>query len=119
LIGDSVLSLLELQITGLFLSAPLSLRFLLEGLGVIEILEGSNIFLNQNSKCEPQLGKWGVCRTTGGDKGARASELAMLWVLNFSDGHHTILDIAEKSALDFGLIKTAADMLADHGLLKD
>jgi aminopeptidase-like protein len=88
-------------------------------LAVVEILEGNKKFFNQNPRCEPQLGRRGLYRTMGGDKGMRSNELAMLWVLNFSDGHYTLLDIAEKSALKFGLIKTAADLLAEHGLLKE
>jgi aminopeptidase-like protein len=43
----------------------------------------------------------------------------MLWVLNFSDGCHTLLDIAERSGLEFGVIQDAADALAKHDLLKE
>jgi aminopeptidase-like protein len=88
-------------------------------LGVIEILEGNKTYLNQNPKCEPQLGRRGLYRMTGGDKRARANDLAMLWVLNFSDGRHSLLDIAEKSRLKFGLIKNAADALSECGLLQE
>jgi aminopeptidase-like protein len=43
----------------------------------------------------------------------------MLWVLNCSDGKHTLLDIAEKSGLKFPLIKAAADALQKHQLLSE
>jgi aminopeptidase-like protein len=46
-------------------------------------------------------------------------EEAMLWVLNFSDSAHSLLDIAARSYLSFGLLKQAADLLAGSGLLAE
>jgi aminopeptidase-like protein len=43
----------------------------------------------------------------------------LLWVLNLSDGQHSLLDIAERSGLAFGLIRHAANTLLEHGLLKE
>jgi glucose-1-phosphate thymidylyltransferase len=43
----------------------------------------------------------------------------MLWVLNLSDGTHSLLDIAEKSQLGFDLIHDAASNLSKHDLLKE
>ena len=43
--------------------------------------------------------------------------MALLWVLNLSDGAHSLLDIAERSGLDFALIADAAETLAAHDLL--
>ncbi len=42
----------------------------------------------------------------------------MLWVLNLSDGKHSLLDIAERSGSGFAIIKRAADVLLEHALLK-
>jgi aminopeptidase-like protein len=56
-------------------------------------------------------------QTIGGQTDSRQFELAMLWVLNLSDGTHSLLDIAERSAIEFGLIRKAADALAEHALL--
>jgi aminopeptidase-like protein len=86
-------------------------------LDVIEILENNKMYLNANPKCEPQLGKRGLYTVFGGRKGDSAFELAMLWVLNMSDGLHTLLDIAEMSSLAFPSIKEAAEVLLDHNLL--
>ena len=47
------------------------------------------------------------------------SELTMLWLLNLSDGRHTLLDIAEASNLPFGLIESTASILYSHGLIKE
>jgi aminopeptidase-like protein len=54
----------------------------------------------------------------GGNTESKEAELAMLWVLNFSDGDHTLLDIAEKAGLAFESVAEAAGHLCAHGLLK-
>jgi aminopeptidase-like protein len=85
----------------------------------IYVLENNRCYLNQNPKCEPQLGKRGLYRAIGGHSDAKLRELAMLWVLNFSDGQHTLLDIAERAGMDFRVMKTAADALVAHDLLAE
>lgn len=45
--------------------------------------------------------------------------MAILWVLNLSDGRHSLLDIAERSGLRFRQIALAADALSEHGLLEN
>ena len=83
------------------------------------VLEHNRLYVNQNPKCEPQLGRRGLYRAIGGQAHADTNELAMLWVLNLSDGRHTLLDIAQRSGLGFRLVKHAADRLLHHGLLKE
>ena len=83
---------------------------------IVCLLENNGTYLNQNPKCEPQLGKRGLYRTMGGVEGG-VDELALLWVLNLSDGTHSLLDIAERSGCAFDTIKRAADLLAEHHLL--
>ncbi|WP_089935819.1 DUF4910 domain-containing protein [Candidatus Entotheonella palauensis] len=85
---------------------------------VLHVLEGNITYVNQSPKGEPQLGKRGLYRTMGGPAGDHQRELALLWVLNLSDGQHSLLDIAERSGLPFETIRTAADNLLPHGLLK-
>jgi aminopeptidase-like protein len=80
---------------------------------IIEVLENNRIYLNQNQKCEPQLGKRGLYTSIG------TNELALLWVLNLSDGSNSLLDIAERSGLDFSAIKNAADSLVKANLLME
>ena len=46
-------------------------------------------------------------------------EEAMLWVLSFSDGTHSLLDIADKSGIDFEHLQSAADLLLKHNLLAE
>jgi aminopeptidase-like protein len=90
-----------------------------KALSVIDLLENNKLYINQNPKCEPRLGKYGLYRSIGGQAEERRDELAMLWVLNLSDGYHTLLDIADRCGLPFDIIKNAADALLTHNLLKE
>jgi len=82
-------------------------------LRILDVLEQDGTFLNLNPKGEPQLGKRGLYTTAG------TEEMALLWVLNLSDGGHSLLDIAERSGLRFDSIKKAAGKLAEAGLLAE
>lgn len=86
---------------------------------VLDILENNMRYLNQNPKCEPQLGRRGLYGGIGGQKDGRSKEMALLWVLNLSDGDHTLLDISERSNIRFSAIKEAADLLFKKGLLRE
>ncbi len=83
----------------------------------IGVIENNKTYLNTSPKGEPQLGKRGLYSTMGGRKDASNYEMSLLWVLNFSDGQHDLLDIAEKSDLPFSSIQIAAKNLQDCGLL--
>jgi aminopeptidase-like protein len=87
-------------------------------LEVVRVLENNRRYLNLNPKCEVRLGKRGLYRTIGGEIGQPLNELALLWVLNLSDGNHSVLDIAERSGLPFEVIESAAGALLGKGLLK-
>ncbi len=83
---------------------------------IFDVLEGNRRYCNQSPYCEPQLGKRNLYRSTGGESiGAEIN--ARLWVLNFSDGEHSLLDIAERSGVPFAAIRQAADLLEESGLL--
>jgi aminopeptidase-like protein len=83
---------------------------------IVDVLENNRRYRNQNPYCEPQLGKRGLYRSTGGD--AVGTEIsARLWVLNLSDGENSLLDIAERSGLPFAAIQDAAELLCRSGLL--
>jgi len=86
-------------------------------LDVINIFENNAIFLNQSPFGEPQLGKRGLYRKTGGENIER-SILAKLWVLNLSDGEHSLLDIAERANMRFSEIQVAAEELYSTDLLE-
>ena len=87
-------------------------------LAVLDVLERNGTFLNQNPKCEPQLGRRGLYGMVGGYSDSKGLELAMLWVLNLSDGDHSLLDISGRAGLSFDVISSAAEMLIETGLLE-
>lgn len=87
-------------------------------LSTINCLESNTHYINLYPKCEPQLGRRGLYNLIGGRYDYQSLQLAILWVLNFSDGNHSLLDISEKSNFEFNLIKLAADNLYTKGLLK-
>jgi aminopeptidase-like protein len=80
---------------------------------ILRILENNGKFMNMNPHCEPQLGKRGLYSNIG------KNELAMLWVLNLSDGNNTLLDIAERSGIEFTSIEDSARILSENNLLKE
>jgi aminopeptidase-like protein len=83
---------------------------------ILDVLENNRNYVNVKPFCEPQLGKRNLYRSTGGE--AIGVEIhARLWVLNLSDGEHSLLDIAERSGLPFASISDAADLLVQSQLL--
>ncbi|MBD2580493.1 DUF4910 domain-containing protein [Oscillatoria sp. FACHB-1406] len=86
---------------------------------IVDALEANKTYLNQNPKCEPQLGKRGLYRTMGGHQDSGFNEMALLWVLNLSDGKNSLLDIAERSQIPFEVIAAATRALCECKLLVD
>jgi len=86
---------------------------------VIDVLENNRTYLNQNPKCEPQLGKRGLYSNVGAAAVSKLREMALLWTLNLSDGEHDLLQIAERSGEPFSEIRNAVDALLRCELLKE
>ncbi len=84
---------------------------------VIDTLENNRTYVNLYPKCEPQLGKRGLYRLMGGDRDTGFDQMSLLWVLNLSDGSHSLLDIADHSGYEFTMIRNAAEALREKGLL--
>lgn len=84
----------------------------------IDALENERRYLNTAPHGEPQLGRRGLYAAIGGDKDSYAKSMAMLWVLNLSDGDHSLEDIAERAGAELSVIEAAATLLEDAGLLK-
>jgi aminopeptidase-like protein len=87
--------------------------------GLLDILEHDRRYVNQNPKCEPQLGRRGLYEGVSGRKELPGFERALLWVLNLSDGRHSLLDIAERAATPFSQMREAADALVSCDLLRE
>lgn len=84
---------------------------------IVEVLEGERVYVNVRPHGEPQLGRRGLYRAMGGYAEVEALQMALLWVLNLSDGRHGLLAIAERSGLSFRMVQQAAQLLHEHGLL--
>lgn len=91
-----------------------SLRALLR---IVDVLEGDATYRNTVACGEPQLGRRGLYRSLGGSAATTPESEALLWVLNLSDGRHTLIDIAERSGLPFATVRAASDRLLDAELL--
>lgn len=86
-------------------------------LSIFRTLEENHRYMNLNPMCEPQLGSRGLYRLMGGTS-SNGFEEALLWLLNFSDGQHSLLDIAERSQVPFDKLAETAKVLIDHDLLR-
>jgi aminopeptidase-like protein len=85
----------------------------------INVIENDRFYRNTMPKCEPQLGRRNLYNTIGGDPKVTQEKMAMLWILNLSDGEHSLLDIAEQASLPFEVIRDTAQLLYEHELLAD
>jgi aminopeptidase-like protein len=92
-----------------------SLEFLLK---VISVVEGNKKWINLNPKGEPQLGKRGLYKTIGGQRLQKNYQMALLWILNLSDGSYSLLDIAIKSGIKFEVLLEVAKELEQVKLLR-
>ncbi|RSK29939.1 DUF4910 domain-containing protein [Hymenobacter metallilatus] len=94
---------------------------LAESLSVLEALcltlESNRTYRNLQPYGEPQLGRRGLYKGVGGGQEGADWQLALLWVLNLSDGQHSLLAIAEQAALPVPLLHRAAVALEGVGLL--
>jgi aminopeptidase-like protein len=88
-------------------------------LTVLDVLETNRVYRSTNPKCEPQLGRRGLYNAIGGRSDSVDRQMAMLWVLNLSDGRNTLLDIANRAEMPVQLIGELAVELVRHGLLRE
>jgi aminopeptidase-like protein len=86
---------------------------------VVGVLEANRRYVNLSPKGEPQLGRRGLYGSIGGRSDAEERQMAMLWVLNQSDGAHSLLEVAERSGLPFTLLAEVAATLEEAGLLSE
>jgi aminopeptidase-like protein len=87
-------------------------------LSIVNVIEGDRTYVNQIPCCEPQLGKRGLYGSTGGQNPEQAN-MAKLWLMNFSDGQHSLLDIAERAGIPFAVVQDSARELRQHNLLAE
>jgi aminopeptidase-like protein len=86
---------------------------------ILDVLEKNRKYINTKPKCEPQLGKRRLYEGIGGQSTQAVDQLALLWVLNMSDGENSLLDIAIRSGCPFSKLRSAADLLIEKKLLTE
>jgi aminopeptidase-like protein len=84
---------------------------------VIDVIETNCRYFNLKPFCEPKLGDYGLYSSIGG-RSAGDFQMAILWLLNMSDGTNSLLDIAERCNLPWEMLKEAVRALDEAGLLK-
>ncbi len=84
---------------------------------IFDVFQTDGTYLNTSPYGEPQLGRRGLYRDVGASMDPKAREIALLWVLSYSDGSHSLLDIARRSGLPYNQIVAAASALTDVDLL--
>lgn len=85
---------------------------------LLTILDRDRTVISLNPKGEPRLGKRGLYRQVAGQANARPDEMALLWVLAYADGRHSLLDIAVRAGWPFARIDDAARVLEAHALVQ-
>ncbi len=86
-------------------------------LEILGIVDTNQTYVNLLPYGEPQLGRRGLYRTSGGAVESPDAERALLWVLNLSDGNMSLLDIAVRAGLPYPTIVEAAQRLKEAELL--
>jgi aminopeptidase-like protein len=86
---------------------------------IVSLIEHDAVWRNTSPYGEPQLGRRGLYSPIGNQQVRQAGydQMSLLWVLNLSDGAHSLFDIAERSGQRFEALAAAAAALAEAGLL--
>jgi aminopeptidase-like protein len=80
-------------------------------LSVLAILDANRHYVNQSPKGEPELGRRGLFQD--------AQRLGLLWTLNYSDGRHDLLEIADRAGIPFRTLLAGARKLEACDLIRE
>ncbi len=84
---------------------------------IVDGMDANRTYMNLEPYGEPQLGRRDLYRTTGGAVDRRSAEMAVLWMLSFSDGTNDLEAISTRSGIDMATLAAAAQSLLHAGLL--
>jgi aminopeptidase-like protein len=87
-------------------------------LKVMKTLESNRLYKNLFPYGEPQLGKRGLYETLGRNTIPELSS-AVFWLLNYADGEHDLLWIAEKSGYSIELFGKAAQACLEAEIIEE
>ncbi len=84
---------------------------------IISVIDADRRMLNLSPKGEPSLRRRGLY---GGGGGVEPGEfdMALLWALSLSDGTNDLIEMSERSGLEFDLMNRAVAALEEVGLLR-
>jgi len=85
---------------------------------VIDAIEHNHYYVNTKPYGEPFLTKYDLSSTVGSKKKLDISTVKILWILNLSDGKHSLVDIANKSQFPILEMTQTAERLEKVGLIK-
>ena len=96
-------------------------------LSAIELLEMDGSYQSLHPYCEPMLGQRGLYPQLGGSLKQKVAQEPLqadqvniiLRLMFYSDGAHSLLDIAQKTGLRMRDLYQTAQLLQEHGLLKE
>jgi aminopeptidase-like protein len=103
-----------------FVSAEMLADSLATVVEILEVVDRDERLVRVDPRGEPQLSRHGIEGRMSGDllRGGDAGRQALLWVLNLADGEHSLLDIADRAGIAFGLVREAADVLLEADLVR-
>ncbi len=85
---------------------------------ILRILDANVRYVSRVPLCEPQLGRRGLYGTLGTRDSAVFTD-ALLWVLNYADGTHDLLEVADRSGIAFAELVRAAAACQAAGLVNE
>ncbi len=83
-----------------------------------ESTDCERMFLNLRPFAEPRLDRYGLYSSSVGSQDLD-DRRAVLWMLNLSDGKHSLRDIADRSHIEPDKLNVAAKSLVNCGLLRE
>jgi aminopeptidase-like protein len=101
-----------------FVSVETLLETLAVYLNCIYVLENNRFYKNLKPFGEPMLSKYGLYHFIGGQKESSRYSKQLRYILNFSDGQHDLVDIAELMALPVWECESAVNDLMAASLIK-
>lgn len=101
-----------------FISFPAMVETVDTCLEICRTLDAEGRYRNLVPFGEPQLGKRGLYPDLGGANEREARVRAQAWLLNLSDGKHSLLDIAERSGERVTVLADIAETCIAAGLLE-
>jgi len=89
---------------------------------VFNALESNKRYMRDQPYCEPMLAKYNLHDTVGyidsnDNKDAITRTVILKWLLNYSDGEHSLLDIANKIDISIDQLSVVAGQLEEKGII--